>query len=134
MTRLKTFTFLWLLSFGTCSTGIFKLDRLDRLKREITSFCLAVVRSVYDQELQPRGFYGGAYEHRTATIQCYNAIWGHGPQENLLEIGLSVISCIPCIRFDCNCTLHQLQSIKMSITLFTRLHQRGVCFHTYNNS
>ena len=51
MTRLKTFTFLWLLSFGTCSTGIFKLDRLDRLKREITSFCLAVVRSVYDQEL-----------------------------------------------------------------------------------
>ena len=57
-----------------------------------------------------------------------------GAQENLLEIGLSVISCIPCICFDCNCTLRQLKSIQMSITLFTRLHHRGDCFHTCNNS
>ena len=109
MTRFKTFTFLWLLPFGTCSTGIFKLDRLDRLKREITSFCLAVVRSVYMiRSCSREVFMGERMSTEDATIQCYNAIWGHGPQENLLEIGLSVISCIPCIRFDCNCTLHQL--------------------------
>ena len=28
MTRFKTFVSLWLLSFGTCLTGLFKLDRL----------------------------------------------------------------------------------------------------------
>ena len=131
MTRFKTFTFSWLLSFGKCSTGILKLDRLDRLKREITSFCLAVVRSVYMiRSCSREVFMGERMSTGDATIQCYNAIWGHGPQENLLEIGLSVISCIPCIRFDCNCTYNYSQSICMSWPLSVK-HAAKITFAQY---
>ena len=53
-------------------------------------------------------FMGERMSTKDAPVQCYNAIWGqfwgHGPLENLLEIGLSIITCIP---------IRQLKSIQM---------------------
>ena len=64
-------------------------------------------------------FMGERMSTKDAPIQCYNAIWGqfwgHGPLENLLEIGLSIITRIPCIRFDCNCTLHQTTEVNTDV-------------------
>ena len=93
MTRFKTFTILWLLSFETCSTGLFKLYRLDRNETS-HHFALQFYEVYMIRSCSRDVFMGERMSTKDAIIQCYNAIWeqfwGHGPKENLLEIGLSI--------------------------------------------
>ena len=72
------------------------------------------------------------------TIKRYDTIWGHGSQENLLEIGMSIISCVPCIRFDCYCTLHQTFSVNADVAgkkvgSYTRGH-RGILLEVQSHA